>query len=142
MAFIPRDSKMTKLKMTEAFGRYGATLKNRMWSVSAWTPDDELVLSMWAHHHRKGAEPGTVEYAAATSRWEGPGKKEFVENVDRAYAEKRKIRLVIATTKDVGTIERGEDASKVDKDFDVRADLIGEVAFWDGEQYVVRFRRA
>ena len=130
----------TGIGMRDSFARYGATLKNVMWSVSAWTPNDELVLSLWAHHYRKGPD-GTFEFAETTTRWNGAGKNEFVENVDRAFRERRPIRLVIVTTPHPERVESGEDASKIPKTFDPRENVVGEVVESDGENYVIRFKR-
>lgn len=132
---------MAHLSLTEAFARYGATLKNPMWSVSAWTMQGELVVSQWAHHYRKGPE-NSAEYWGRTTRWEGPGKNEFKANLERAKAHGSQVRLVIVSTKEVARVEAGEDASKLKKEFDVRPELIGEVAELDGDDYVIRFRRA
>lgn len=130
----------TGIGMRDSFARYGATLKNAMWSVSAWTPRDELVLSLWAHHYRKGPD-GTFEFAESTTRWGGAGKNEFVENVKRAFREKRPIRLVIVSTPHPERVEAGEDASRIPKTFDPRENVVGEVVEWDGENYVIRFKR-
>jgi hypothetical protein len=131
---------MATLGMRDSFARYGATLKNVQWSVSAWTPKDELVLSLWAHHSRKGP-PETMEFAASASRWNGPGKNEFVENVGRAFREKRPVRLVIVSTPAPERVEAGEDGGTIPKTFDVRDDVIGEILEWDGQAYVIRFSR-
>jgi hypothetical protein len=132
---------MAHLSLTESFTRYGATLKNPMWSVSAWTPRGELVVSQWAHHYRKGPE-NSAEYWGCTTRWEGPGKNEFKANLERAKAQGSRVRLVIVSTKEVARVEAGEDASKLTKEFDVRPELVGEVVELDGDDYVIRFRRA
>ena len=132
---------MAHLSLTESFARYGATLKNPMWSVSAWTLGGELVVSQWAHHFRKGPE-NSAEYWGRTSRWEGPGKNEFKANLERAKTERSRVRLVIVSTKEVARVEAGEDASKLKKEFDVRPELVGEVVELVGDDYVIRFRRA
>lgn len=131
---------MPNLSLTESFARYGATLKNPMWSVSAWTPQGELVVSQWAHHYRKGPE-NSAEYWGRTTRWEGPGKNEFKANLERAKAQGSRVRLVIVSTKEIARVEAGEDASKLKKEFDVRPELVGEVAELNGDDYVIRFRR-
>ncbi|MES2940643.1 MAG: hypothetical protein V4864_23395 [Pseudomonadota bacterium] len=133
--------KMASLSLTESFARYGAPLRNRMWSVSGWTPHGELVISQWAHHYRKGPD-GCAEYFGSTSRWKGPGKNEFRENLEKARMEGRRVRLVVVSTSDIARVEAGEDASKLKKEFDVRPELIGEVVHLDGDDYVVRFRHA
>lgn len=131
---------MARLTLTESFARYGATLKNPMWSVSAWTPHGELVVSEWAHHYRKG-EDSTAEYFGNMARWQGPGNAEFRANLQRAKAERSRVRLVIVSTPEVERVEAGEDASKLKKEFDVRPDLVGEVVELNGDEYMIRFHR-
>jgi len=130
---------MTRLGLKDAFAKYGATLRNVQWSVSAWAPEGSLVLSLWAHHYRKGPD-GSAEYCGSASRWSGPGNQEFRENVAKAFREKSRVRLVISSTEETGHVESGRDASKVTKDFHVREDLVGEVVEYDGDKYVIRFR--
>jgi len=126
--------------ISEAFAKYGARLKNVNWSVSAWNAAGELVLSLWAHHYRKG-EGGSAEYSGKLSRWAGPGNNEFRANISDAFERKSPVRLVLVQTENIDHVEAGEDASKVKKDFAAREDLLGEVIEFDGENYVVRFRR-
>ena len=132
---------MARLGLKEAFAKYGAKLRNVQWSVSAWAPDGSLVLALWAHHYRKGKD-GSPEYVGSASRWAGPGNKEFRENLARAKSEDALIRLVISSTEHKDHIESGGDASKVKKEFHVRADLVGQVVESDGDNYVVRFKQA
>lgn len=131
---------MARLGIKDAFAKYGASLRNVQWSVSAWAPDGALVVSLWAHHCRKGPE-GSIEYADSVSRWSGPGNAEFRENLAKAFREKSRVRLVSVTAEDTAHIEAGRDASKVTKDFAAREDLVGEVAAFDGDKFVFRFRR-
>lgn len=131
---------MAKLGISDAFGKYGATLKNVNWSVSAWTPLDELVVSMWAHHYRKGIGD-SAEYFGSVSRWSGPGNTEFRRNISDGFHRKAVVRLVLVHTDNIVHVESGEDASKVKKDFSARTDLVGEVIEYDGENYVIRFKR-
>ena len=95
---------MANLTFTEAFARYGAILRNRMWSVSAWTPQGELVVSQWAHHYRKGPE-ATAEYWGNTERWDGPGKNEFRVNLEKAKTQGSRVRLIIVSTKEIARVE-------------------------------------
>lgn len=132
---------MAKLGITEAFGRYGATLRNPQWSVSAWAPDGSLVVSLWEHHYRKGA-PGTMEFSDSFHRWSGHGNAEFRANVAQAYKLRSKVRLVIVSTEEVGRVQSGEDASHIKKEFFVRDDLIGEVTELTGDAFVFQFRKA
>jgi len=132
---------MATLGITEAFARYGATLRNSQWSVSAWASDGSLVVSVWDHHYRKGP-PGTMEFADSFNRWSGHGNTEFRRNVSQAYTSRAKVRLVIVRTDDVARVQAGEDASLVKKEFFLREDLVGEVAELKGDEYVFQFRKA
>lgn len=131
---------MARLGIKEAFERYGATLHNVQWSVSAWTPSDELVVSIWQHHYRQGPD-GSMEFADSLARWGGPGNTEFRRNLERAHREDKPLRLVIVSTAYPDRIQAGEDASKVPKQFDPREDVVGRVARLEGDRYVLRFHR-
>ena len=129
---------MPTLGIKEAFSRYGATLRNVQWSVSAWTPDGSLVLSLWQHHGRK-VVPDALDFAGNANRWQGPGNGEFRENVSKAFASGAPVRLVIVHTDDIALVEAGEDGGKIKKDFFLREDLVGRVIEWDGDNYAIRF---
>lgn len=131
---------MGRLGITEAFARYKATLRNPQWSVSAWSPAGELVVSLWDHHYRKGPI-GTMEFSDTFERWAGHGNSEFRANVRKAYEEKCTVRLVIVKTDQIERVEAGEDASTVRKEFFLRDDLVGEVVEIENDRYVIRFRR-
>lgn len=51
------------------------------------------------------------------------------------------MKLVVVSTVEISRVQSGEDASTIKKDFDPKHDLIGEVAEFDGENYVIRFTR-
>ncbi len=132
---------MATLGIKEAFARYGAKLKNVQWSVSAWTPDGALVVSMWEHHRRKKSAPGTLEFDGSAKRWKGPGNNEFRANVAEAFESQANVRLVIVRTDEQERVEAGEDASKLKKDFFLKEDVIGKVIEWDGDNYAFRFTK-
>lgn len=134
------EDDMARWGISDAFRRYGACLRNVQWSVSAWTPADELVVSVWQHHYRTGPD-GTAEFADSLDRWGGPGNQELRRNLQRAFDERRPLRLVIASTVHADQVQAGADASRLPMDFDVREELVGEVAELDGTAYVLRFRR-
>ena len=132
---------MATLGIKDAFSRYGASLRNVQWSVSAWTPEGSLVVSLRKHHCRKSA-PGTLEFADSVNRWHGPGNKEFRDNVARAFASGAPVRLVIARTEETARVEAGEDGGKIKKIFGLREDLVGRVIEWDGENYAFQFAKS
>jgi hypothetical protein len=131
---------MATIGISEAFAKYGARLKNVNWSVSAWNADGELILSLWAHHYRKG-EDGSAEYFGKLSRWAGPGNNEFRANISDAFERKSPVRLVVVQTENIDHVESGADASKVKKDFTARVEMVGEVVELGDVNYVVRFKR-
>ena len=131
--------KLGQLGIKDAFERYGAQLCNVQWSVSAWTPTGELVVSLWQHHYRKGRVAGVAEFAGNTQRWNGPGCSEFRENVAKAFREQANVRLVIASTCEIEHVESGKDATKIKKEFHLREDLIGKVYSFNGDEYVFQF---
>jgi hypothetical protein len=132
---------VAKLGINAAFAAYGATLNNPQWSVSAWTPSGDLVVSLWDHHFRPSAPPGMMDFADSFDRWSGHGNNEFRENVARAFAAGSRVRLVIVKTDQIARVQAGEDASKIRKEFFLRDDLIGFVHELTGERYVIRFQR-
>lgn len=132
---------MARLGIVEAFAKYGATLRNPQWSVSAWAPDGSLVVSLWEHHCRKGP-PGSIEFTGSLDRWSGPGNSEARTNIAEAFSAKSKVRLVVVKTEEIQRVESGEDASPLKKEFFVREELVGQVVELNGEQYVFRFSKA
>jgi hypothetical protein len=50
--------------------------------------------------------------------------------------------MVVATTSETETVDAGRDASKLKKTFHVRKDLVGVVTTFDGDNFVITFRRA
>jgi hypothetical protein len=133
---------MATLGIRDAFARYGATLKNVQWSVSAWSSDGSLVVSMWEHHRRKGTPAGTLVFEGSASRWRGPGNTEFRSNVAQAYAAGASVRLVVVRTTDTAHVEAGGDGSKIPKEFFLKEEVVGRVTEWDGENYAITFTRA
>lgn len=132
---------MARLGIKDAFAKYGATLNNVQWSVSAWALDGSLVVSLWAHHYRKGP-PGIVEYVDFLGRWKGPGNAEFRRNIAEAFSKRSKVRLVVVSTLGSEHVQSGNDASEVKKDFDAKTEFVGEVTDLNGDNYVFRFSKA
>jgi hypothetical protein len=87
---------------------------------------------------------GVLLYADSLSRW---GNNESGANLLRthlqaAVARSLPVRMVVATTSETDFVDQGNDASKVKKTFHVREDVIGRVASFDGDNYVIEYRRA
>lgn len=129
-----------KLGIADAFRRHGAKLRNVNWSVSAWTDDGALVVSLWSHHHLKGHAPGVLAFGDRFDRWSGPGNAEFRANVVRAFEVGADVRLVLARALEPDRVQGGEDGSKIPKTFAVRDDVVGKVAAVSDQSYVIEFR--
>lgn len=133
---------MASLGFVEAFARFGAKPVNPMWAVSATAKDGAVVISCWAHLFSK-AGADTLEYVDSLSRWGGNvhGTKLLKEHLELAHAENRPIRMVVATAKDVQQLQKVSDASTIEKTFHVRADLVGRLISFDGDQFVIHFTK-
>jgi hypothetical protein len=128
------------LGFAEAFAKYGATLRNVQWSVSAVAPDGSLVVSLWEHHFDPPCN-GEILCRGSFARWTGPGNAEFREKVTNAFATQQPVRVVISHTKQAAEVEAGADASTLHKTFSVRDDWIGRVLLVEGDNYMFRFTR-
>jgi hypothetical protein len=127
---------------TECFARYGATLTNPNWAVSAITPDGSVVISCWSNYFSR-PDKDTLRYTDTLSRWQGNEagnnllRKHLVEARDKALP----IRLVVATTTETGHVDAGRDASEVRKTFHPKPEVVGSLVSFDGDEFVIDFRR-
>lgn len=133
---------MESLGFVEAFAKFGAKPDNRMWAVSAIASDGALVVSCWAHYFKSGG-PGVSLYRDRLSRWDGNslGNDLCKRHLTRALREQLPVRMVVATAQDPNSVDKGTDASKVRKTFHVRHDAVGKVIAFDGDNYVIEFKR-
>jgi hypothetical protein len=137
-------SRTTKgsLGYAEAFAKFGAHLKNVNWAVSAIANDGALVVSCWEHLFRR-AEPGVLRYEDRLSRWSGNGLGNALlgQHLKDALGQQTPVRLVVASTAESDAVDQGHDASNIPKTFHVREDLEGRVRTFDGDHFIVDFRR-
>ena len=134
---------MSDLSFTEAFASYGAKLANAQWAFSAIADDGSLVISCWQHKFTI-PEKGILRYSDCLSRWRRlntPGRKLLIEHLGQAHKEKLRVRLVIASTKETGIVDAGEDAGGLPKTFHLREDFVGQVVSFDGDAYVIDFKK-
>lgn len=134
---------MSGLNFTDAFATYGAKLANPQWAVSAIAEDGSLVLSCW--QHMITIEKGVWRYSDRIwpSRRQTPGMNLLIKHLDQALKEKLRVRIVIVSTNEAGilVVDKGEDASRLRKEFGVREDYIGQVVSLDGDAYVIEFKK-
>ena len=85
-----------------------------------------------------------MPYVDSLSRWNGSskaGSNLLRTHLEEAVAGNLDVRLVIARTSDEAAVDRGEDASKLSNTFAIRDDLVGKVAEFDGDHFIIEFRR-
>lgn len=130
------------MSFTECFAHYGAKLPNRQWAVSAIAENGELVVSCWRPYLSR-PEPETLRYTDKLSRWAGnaPGNRLLRSHIEEAFDSRRSVRLVIATPADRRIVDDGTDASAVKKTFHVKPEVTGVVASFDGDEFVIDFKR-
>lgn len=133
---------MAALTYTEAFRAFGAKLANPMWAYSAIAVDGAMVLSCWSHKLK--LSDGVLSYNDRLSRWEPntPGKNLLIRHLRKARDESLPIRLVVATTDQSDVVDRGEPADKIKKTFHVKAEVVGRVTLFDGDNFQIEFRRS
>ena len=134
---------MSELKLTEAFGKYGAKLKNPQWAFSAIAVDGSLVLSCWLHKiaFEKGGSVWRYSDCISRLRSQTHGRNLLETHLKEAHGGKLRVRIVIVATKETAIVDAGEDASKVAKTFDVRENFIGQLVSFDGDAYVIEFKK-
>ena len=133
---------MADLGFVEAFAKFRAKPINAMWAVSAIAEDGALVLSCWSHYFKSGGK-GLLVYGDRLSRWSGNalGNALIRDHLLDAFRERCLVRMVVATATDTNSVVHGHDASAVKKTFHVREDVVGKVVSYDGDNYLIEFRR-
>lgn len=120
--------------IAKGFASYGAILVNRMWAVSSMI-EGAAVMSLWAHKFKKG-----MVYEDKLSRWSGDGNNLFRKHLQQVVDDKLPVKLIISTSPNPGAVDRGEDASVFRNTFATRPELIGEVVFFDGDEFHIEFK--
>jgi hypothetical protein len=124
-----------KLGIVQAFKVYGAKLANFRWAVSAIAADGSLVVSCWETHFRTVNK--SLQYEDTLSRWSAdntPGSDLMKTHLEQAQRESLGVRLVIAHWAD--------GPARIASHFHVRPDLVGRVANFDGDRFVISFKTA
>ena len=130
------------MTLTREFAGYGAQLRNPRWAVSAMSSDGALVLSCW-RQYLTIPESGILRYTDAVSRWsEGNpvGSRLCIEHLQAACENNLPVRLVIATTEDEDSVNKGN-ASNLKVSFHSKKTHTGKVMEFDGDNLVIDFRK-
>jgi hypothetical protein len=124
------------LSLRDAFARFGAKPSNRLRALSAMAADGALVLNC-SHAHFRHPSRGVLRYEDRLSR-QSPGSGD-TELLGRHLALAREgalpVRMVVSSRAD----DKNAGGSS---GCHVRPDLIGKVAEFDGDHFVVDFTRA
>ena len=133
---------MANIGFVDAFSKFGAKLDNPMWAVSAIAQDGALVISCWEHYFKKGGK-GILQYVDSLGRWNGNdlGNNLLKIHISKAFSDSLPVKVVVATAKDTNAIDYGNDASNVKKTFHVREDLVGKVIAFDGDNFIIEFKK-
>ena len=124
-----------KLAVVAAFEQYQAKLTNYRWAVSAIAADGSLVISCWEKYFRTVNK--ALRYEDALSRWDpnnSAGSDLLKSHLEQAQRDGLKVRLVVA--------HWSEGANRVADYFHVRPDVVGRVKEFDGDRFVLEFRKA
>ncbi len=135
------------LNYTGAFAKYGATLTNKKWSVSAFGSNGCLVVSLYQKWIKAGEVKGTLVYRDTLSQWPGndPGRNEFRRHLREVKSSNTPIRLVIVHTDSAGDaalMAEVSDESKIEKTYSAPEHFVGSLEEFDDDNLCIVFRRA
>ena len=119
--------------MISAYAQFGAKLKNRLRGRSAIADDGALVLSCSTPHFRRPG-PGVLRYEDLLSRdcRDQPGTALLGEHLALARDGQLPVRMVVIAEVSAGNAQRSIYA---------RPDVIGRLIEFDGDHFIVDFRR-
>ena len=131
------------LTKTQAFDEYGAVLTNHVNEYSAIAKDGSVVLECWNHLIERESDGAWRYQIDDLSTWtNNHGKNLLLRHLKYALEENRPVRLVRAIpTENAKPEVAGVDGTKIPKSIDVRKDFVGKVLAFDGNHFVIVFRR-
>lgn len=133
---------MNDVNQLEAFSSYKARPANR--ARSAVSADGALVVSCWYSRFRR-AEQDVLRYEEDLSAEEGSAANTLRTHLAEAMAQEFDVKLVVA----VAATPPAESESGVKTTpvrvarttFYARKDLTGRVTFFDGQRFIIEFRK-
>jgi len=123
------------VNLTEAFARFDATPSNRLSSLSAIAADGAMVLAC-SHAYFGHPTKGVLRYEDRLSRESSESKENRLlsQHLTLARDGDLPIRMVVISLTDTKNGGRG-------RAFHVRPDLVGKLAKFDGDHFIVDFTR-
>jgi hypothetical protein len=130
----------------DAFKAIGAKLWNPQCSFSARCEDGSIAISCWSDFFVPRTQHGLTDvlrYRDTLSRvaHNPSGARELEEYVREAIGRSTPFRLVIGRPGDAGALTAGRSASSGSNRFTPRPELVGSLVSFDGNEYVVDFRK-
>lgn len=133
---------MSDVNQLEAFSSYKVRPSNR--ARSAVTEDGALVVSCWYSRFRR-AEQDVLRYEEDLSTDEGSTANTLRTHLAEAMKQEFDVKLVVAVAAaPPADAESGIKTTPVRvarTTFYARKDLTGRVTFFDGQRFVIEFRR-
>ena len=122
------------LSLVDAFGKFGAKPRNRVYSLSAMATDGAMVLNCSKAQFGHPA-PGVLRYEDKLSREPATSKEGAYlgEHLALARDGALPVRMVVTSIAD-------DDHGR--RSFHVRSDLIGKLVKFDGDHFIIDFTRS
>ena len=123
------------LSLVEAFGKFGAKPATRLRGLSAIAADGAMVLNCSPPYFGHPAK-GVLRYEDRLSRDANDAKEAELlsQHLTLARDGELPVRMIVKTPVDDGTNKHG-------RSFHVRRDLIGKLVEFDGDHFIIDFRR-
>lgn len=126
------------ITLSSAFAHFGAEPRNIQSSVSAYTPEGVLVISLWQQYFSR-SDLGPV-YIDRLSRWpDRIGNKWLQQDLEQAKQINAPIRAIIVIASDPALVDAGGDASKMKKEFFIPRWESGLLSKYDGDEFEIQF---
>lgn len=130
----------------DAFKTVGARLCNPQWSFSARCEDGSIAISCWSDFFVPRTQhglPDVLRYRDTLSRvsHNPSGARELEDYLREAIGHGTLFRLVIGRPGDAGALTSGRSASNGSNRFTPRPELVGSLVSFDGNEYVIDFRK-
>jgi hypothetical protein len=133
---------MSEVNLAEAFGSYKAKPAPRGRSVV--TADGTLVMSCWYTRFGR-AQADVLRYEEDLSAETGTAADTLRAHLAQAMEHEYEVRLVVAVEPTASTAPVIPGAKTIPRPqrttFHARKDLVGKVTFYDGQRFIIEFRK-
>ena len=121
------------LSLVNAFGKFGAKPRNRVYSLSAMATDGAMVLNC-SKAYFGHPSPGILRYEDRLSREPAGSRKDadLGQHLTLARDGELPVRMVVTSI-------AGDDGGR--RGFHVRTDLVGKLVKFDGDHFIIDFTR-